>query len=124
MTATFVHTGIHNKDFYRQYPMEDCVFRKLVAISASSVHVSDPVTWRLVGQPEVIQKRASGRSLEHVLEADFWGVSEISFVDYRLFAWHNFRLPVIQMSLGYAVQCDSSMRIAHGGRALRESTVT
>lgn len=27
-----------------------------------------------------IQKRVSGRSLDDFLEADFWGVSEVSFV--------------------------------------------
>lgn len=38
--------------------------------------------------------------------------------DHRLFAWHNFRFPDIQTSVGCAVQCDSSMRIDHGGRVL------
>ena len=29
----------------------------------------------MVGHPETIQKRASGKSIDDVLEADFWGVS-------------------------------------------------
>jgi hypothetical protein len=33
-----------------------------------------------LGEPEVIQKRSSGGSMGYVLDADFWGVSEISFV--------------------------------------------
>jgi hypothetical protein len=44
--------------------------------------------------------------------------------DHRLFAWHNFRFPDIQTSVGCAVQCDSSLRIDHGGRVLWEWTVT
>jgi len=51
------------------------------------------------------------------LQADFWG---FQLSDHRLFAWRNFRFPYIQTSSGCAVQCDSSMRIVHGGRALRE----
>ena len=46
------------------------------------------------GYSEVGSKPAFGKSLDNVLEADFWGVSEISFVRLQTCGRHNCRVAV------------------------------
>jgi hypothetical protein len=37
----------------------------------------------ILGNPQVVQKRSSGRSMAHLLEADFWRVSRLMRVHWR-----------------------------------------
>jgi hypothetical protein len=53
-------------------------------------------------------KRASGKSLDDVLEADFWGVSGISLSDCRLVARHKFRVARDPGGIDYFLKADLS----------------